>query len=106
MRSACSARQGADSWRTVLRRPPGSLPTSRRSRIYRSDALPIMMSAWEPGYSDHGADSAMRILSPILLVLILGTAFALAGSRALQLWNALRRAKPPESLFDNLGLRA
>jgi len=65
----------------------------------------MMLSNGQPGCADHWTDAAVRIVSPILLVLLLGTAFGLAGSRALKLWKALSSARPPESLFDNLVLR-
>jgi Fe-S oxidoreductase len=47
----------------------------------------------------------MTILSPILLVLLLGISSGLAGSRALQLWRAMRRSKRAEGLLDDLGVR-
>jgi len=47
----------------------------------------------------------VSVLSPILLLLLLGTASGLAGARALQLWRVLASAKRPEPLFDNLGER-
>jgi hypothetical protein len=48
----------------------------------------------------------MQILSPILLVLLLATSLGLAGSRALQLYRALRQAKSPEGWREDLGERS
>jgi Fe-S oxidoreductase len=52
-----------------------------------------------------GTQAPMRVLSPILLLGLLGISFGLAGARALQLWRAMRQAKEPTDLFEDLGLR-
>jgi Fe-S oxidoreductase len=49
--------------------------------------------------------SAMAILSPVLLVVLLAAAFGLAGARALRLWRELRAARSPEGWSEDLGER-